>query len=198
MTGSCSWHARQAVATAAELVESGKAAVTKLGYLLIQKVASYGPECFIVDRKLAETIRQNNGRAPHPGSVARVRRALAAQQVLICRRVYAGQSISPKRGTWVSSHGCVRSRLNNRLGFTVADRRPSPPPATVATPRPRHGSVNALQTSPPVARPLGDYDEFARMAERAVAAAERRELAKQAAADEAMLATVPRSRGHPP
>jgi hypothetical protein len=190
---SCKWHGKAAAGHALKLAcETGKR-ITKLGLLLVEKVASYGPECFVIDRKLAGQITQNNGKHPHRGSVARVRRELAKQQILQCKRIYPAQRIS-KYSQRSSSHGCVRSRLNRKLGFRPPEPRAAPPPPLQA----RHGATGAIVPRQVVtAAHSSELEYFTRVAAPAVALATTRELARESREDAAMLASVHHVRGPP-
>jgi hypothetical protein len=198
---SSTWHGTQAIAQAVKIADEFKLRITNLGLKLVQKVASYGPECFVIDRKLAEQITQNNGKHPHPGSIARVRRSLAAQDVIVCKRIFPGQKIS-QRARRQSAHGCIRQRLNPKLGFRVVDRhsqdeRKAPPDAAA----PIYSSAGALRPTPRQrSKPIiksADYQMFESMAARAQGAVLERETIAEQREDAAMLASV-HARGHPP
>lgn len=192
---SCEAHGRSAVAQALKVASELGVKITKLGLLLVQKIASYGPECFVVDRKLAEQIVQNNEHHPHPGSVARVRRMLARSEILLCKRIYPAQTISSvaKRH---STHGCVRSRLNRKLGFRPVPLRPPKPEPELATAGARHAATNSIVARGPALR-TSDVEMFERMAAPAVAAASARELILEQQHDAAMYESVKRVRGPP-
>lgn len=194
MSGSCSWNAKQAVGHALELADAGKLSITKLGLQVLQRATSYGRECFRTDAKLAESITQTNGRKPHPGSVARVRRDLTRQGVFTAKRIFTGQKISEyasRRGFRHSAHGVVRLRLNGKMGFRLLRDEPKPKAS------PRHAATAALTPSLPRVR-RGDYDTFARMAAPAIAAQDARELVLVQQQDYAMYESIARARGQPP
>jgi hypothetical protein len=192
-------HAKAAAAHAIELARQGTLRVTKLGLEVIAKVASYGPECFVVDRKLAEHITQNNGKHPHRGSVARVRRDLTRQGVFQAKRIYPAQQIS-RVAKRTSTHGCVRSRLNRKLGFRPVVPRPPEPEAAIA--RPRHTAPPAILQTTPALTGKEYLSEFEAMAARAIAASSRGGYiahvdAREAADDARMYESVQRVRGPP-
>jgi hypothetical protein len=194
---SSKWHGKTAAGHALALARELGKPITKLGLLLIEQVANYGPECFVPDRKLADQIMQNNGRKPHRGSVARVRRELTRSGMFKAKRIHAEKKISDyasSRGFKSSKHGCVRLRLNHKLGFRVPEARPQ----STATVRPRHGAPAAIVPRPALTTVhKSDLDYFQRVAAPAVAVTSLRELERESREDAAMLESVRHVRGPP-
>jgi hypothetical protein len=121
---------------------------------------------------------------------------LAREQIIVCKRIFPAQKIS-KYAKRVSAHGCVRSRLNKKLGFRAIEPRREPRQEVAATPRSVHGATNAMVPRALALNSAADLAVFETMAAAAVAATSERELLQEQRADAAMMASVQRVRGPP-
>jgi len=180
---------RAVIATGAAI----RAGWSRLAALVAGDIAAYGPDfCWVTDGAHAEQIVQRNGKHPHPGSVARVRRALAAAGVVRAKRIFAGQRIAPQ-AKHTSSHGVVRCTLNwDRLG--VLDPLRGAKRHEQQQPRgPRH--ISAVRPDEGAA-----LAEFQRLAQGAIDSEQQRIHKRQADEDFASYESATRKRppGRPP
>jgi hypothetical protein len=162
---------------------------SRLSALLVGQVASYGPEyCWLTDEKHAEHIVQRNGKNPHPGSVARVRRRLIDEGLIKGKRIFAGQVIC-KSARAPSAHGVVRCAVNwDRLGIHDPMRGPGAR-HQAAEARPKH--IASVQ---PHAVNAALANEFEAMAREATTVQDRRTSVRDQAEDQAMYESVKRTR----
>lgn len=185
--GSLAHRARLAVGAALQ------AGWTRLAALVLGELAAYGPKySWKTDRAHSEQIVQRNGKHPHPGSIGRVRRAMAAAGVIKAKRIYAGQKFT-KEFSGTSAHGVVRCQvLWERLGVVdpvraIAARHTA---AAEREPRPRH---IATAGADPAA-----MAEFEALAKDAVDTEQRRESHREQRADARTFEGIARRRPRPP
>ncbi len=102
------------------------AGATPLGALIVGESASFYYPCFEKDAELAKRVVQNNGRHPHPRSVARARRQVTKLGILESKRIFAGQKA--KGALWRTTGGTTDKsvrwdRLGSKDPVTRGDRR---------------------------------------------------------------------------
>lgn len=190
-----------------------RAGATPLEALIVGHTASFGSPCFLKDRQQADLLVQRNGRHPHPRSVARARRNATRKGFLHVQRVlpfqkpkgarhHAGPGTTTKvvifgKGSPLGVRDPMtrgqRKRAQQRENAAAAEQQQQP-----VGPRLFGDRLVAAATPRPAPASRQYVDEFTRMAAPAVEAATRREEAWQQAADERMLASVPKRPRAPP
>lgn len=194
------------------LIASGAAreiGVTPLEEFIIGRTAAFANTNFQTDAQMAATIVQHNGKTPHPRSVARCRRSLAAREILRSTRIAPNRK--PPGASYRTPYGTTCKTVNwQALGIrdplprgerrreqmrqTAIERSQRTPSAPVPV-GPRHSSAVRSAYRQPAA-PMDR--EIARMAAEALAVLDERESQREAREDAAMLASCPLQSRSPP